>query len=56
VECVGECLDFLLILLGDLRTKEQRLGGLYVGLRAVGRDGRILDKDLLDAVSERFDP
>lgn len=47
-------LNFRLILLGNLKDDVSR-GWVNVGLRAVGRVGRILDKDLLKAVSERFD-
>ena len=51
-------LNFRLILLGDLKDDVSR-GWVNVGLRAVGRVGRvgrILEKVLLKAVSEKFDP
>jgi hypothetical protein len=48
-------LNFRLILLGNLKDDVSR-GWVNVGLRAVGRVGRILEKVLLEAVSEKFDP
>ena len=51
-------LNFRLILLGNLKDDVSR-GWVNVGLRAVGRVGRvgrILEKVLLKAVSEKFDP